>query len=358
MKRIGIMTGGGDCAGLNAVIAGIVKTGTPYGYEFIGFEKGWEGILSPMMYRPLTYNSVRGISHLGGTILHTTNKGRFGAKQGEGQAMRIPEEILEEASRNLRSVECDGLIVIGGDGTLSGALQLAEKGVHVVGVPKTIDNDLASTDQTFGFATAVQVAVDALDRIHTTASSHDRVIIVESMGRHAGWIALEAGLAGGADAILLPEFPFQVPDLVAFLRDRHQHEMTSSVIMIAEGAKLHQSLAAKKREEGREILLGGIGQSLMQALENEAPGEFEMRTTILGHMQRGGTPNAYDRILAKSYGVAAMEAYHRGEWNTMVSFNHRTMRTVPIIDAVDHLKQVQPSGMEYQTAKRLGVFIH
>lgn len=357
MKRVGIMTGGGDCAGLNAVIAAIVKTGVPLGYEFVGFYKGWEGILSPMMYRELTFDSVRGISHLGGTVLHTTNKGRFGAKAGEGQAKRIPHDILCEARDNLKSIGVDALIVIGGDGTLSGALQLAEVGVNVVGVPKTIDNDLDSTDRTFGFSTAVQVVADALDRIHTTASSHDRVFIVEAMGRHAGWIALNAGLAGGADAILMPEFDFKVEDLVEFLRHRKQDAIFSDVIVIAEGAKVEASLATRRRDEGREVLYGGVADQLMHRIDEFAPGEFEIRTTILGHMQRGGTPNAEDRNLAKAYGVAAMHAVHRERFTVMIALRNGNMESVPIADAVDQLKHVTRDTTEYKVAKTLGVFI-
>lgn len=352
------MTGGGDCAGLNAVIAAIVKTGAPLGYEFVGFYKGWEGILSPMMYRELTFDSVRGISHLGGTILHTTNKGRFGAKAGTGDAKRIPDEILSEARRNLKSIDVDVLIVIGGDGTLSGALQLAESGVNVVGVPKTIDNDLGSTERTFGFSTAVQVVADALDRIHTTASSHDRVFLVESMGRHAGWIGLTAGLAGGADAILLPEFEFQVERLIEFLRHRNRDSIYSTVIVVAEGAKIGESLATRRREAGREVLYGGIADQLMQVVESQAPGEFEMRSTILGHMQRGGSPNAEDRNLAKAYGVAAMQAAHQGCFTTMIAWIGGDMVYVPIAEAVDQLKMVTPNTLEYRVAKTLGVFIN
>ncbi|RYG19273.1 ATP-dependent 6-phosphofructokinase, partial [bacterium] len=243
-KRIGIVNSGGDCAGLNAVIASIVRAGTKMGYEFVGFERGWEGLLSPIRMRGLTTADVAGISYLGGTILGTVNRGRFGAKQGEGNSRRIPREILQEAKDNLEKVGCDGLIVIGGDGTLSGAMQLAELGVKLVGVPKTIDNDLGVTDRTFGFSTSCQIVVDALDRIHTTASSHGRVIFVETMGRHAGWIALRSGLAGGANAILLPEFPFEMRDLLAFLRQR-QSTAGSSVVVVAEGVKIRERGAGR-----------------------------------------------------------------------------------------------------------------
>jgi 6-phosphofructokinase 1 len=357
MKRVGIMTSGGDCSGLNAVIASAVKAGAPLGYEFIGFEKGWEGILSPMIYRPLTPNDVRGISFLGGTILRTVNRGRFGAKAGAGDQRRIPQEILEEAKRNLASVGIEALIVIGGDGSLSGALQLSQLGVNIVGVPKTIDNDLHATDRTFGYSTACQIVVDALDRIHTTASSHNRVIFVETMGRHAGWIALRSGLAGGADAILLPEFPFKAQDFVEFLRMR-QDTVGSSVVVVAEGAKVDDRLATRDGYKSQEVLLGGISSRLMHAVECLAPDEFDMRGTVLGHVQRGGTPNAADRMLAKAYGVEAINAVDRKEFGRMVCYSVKGMCTVPIEAAVGQLKLVTSDNVEYRTARQLGVFVH
>lgn len=358
MGRVGILTGGGDCAGLNAVIAAAVKHGTQLGYEFVGFEHGWEGILDPPMYRELDFEAVRGISHVGGTILHTTNRGRFGAKKGEGESERIPEEILEMARKNLAALGVEGIIVIGGDGSLSGALQLAEKGVRIIGVPKTIDNDLEATDMTFGFSTAVQVAVDSLDRIHTTAASHGRVIFVEVMGRNAGWIALTAGLAGGADAILLPEFPFEIGRLVECLLQRSETQFTSSLVVVAEGATLDGGrVTDQERLEGQEFHYGGISHEIMRAVERVAPGRFEMRSTVLGHMQRGGSPNAQDRNLAKAYGVEAIEAWNRGEDCVMVSLRNGAMCTVPIVEAVAKLKLVTPDTLEYRTAMSLGVFV-
>jgi 6-phosphofructokinase 1 len=357
MKRIGILNSGGDCPGLNAVIASAAKVGIRHGYEFIGFIKGWEGLLTPMNYRTLDAAAVRGISHLGGTILGTVNRGRFGAKKGAGDTRQIPLEILDEAKANLQAVGCDGLIVIGGDGTLSGAAQLAERGVKIIGVPKTIDNDLDSTDRTFGYSTAVQVVVDALDRIHTTATSHDRVMLVETMGRHAGWIAIRAGLAGGADAILVPEFPFEVERLVEFLRDR-QKNFGSSIVVVAEGIQIRSRLTGESQGSGQEIHLGGAVNSLSAEMERLAPGEFEIRGAILGHIQRGGTPSAADRMLAKAYGVAAFEAFERGEFGTMVTYSGLHMRTVPLTRAVGQIKHVSQDTVEYQTANQLGVFMH
>ena len=334
-----------------------MKTGTSLGYELIGFEKGWEGVLTPMRFRTLTNKDVRGISYLGGTILGTVNHGRFGAKQGAGDARRIPEEVLKEAAANLKSQGIDGLIVIGGDGTLTGAQQLAEHDVNIVGVPKTIDNDLSATDRTFGFSTAAQVVVDALDRIHTTASSHGRVIFVETMGRNAGWIALRAGLAGGAHAILLPEFPFEVDDLIKFLQAR-QNEGKPSVVIVAEGAKINHRGVAQQSGSSQEVRLGGISLQLMNEIEQLAPREFEMRNVVLGHVQRGGTPNAADRVIAKAYGCEAMKAYDRGEFGKVVVYSQLGMKTVPIEACTGEIKLVTADTLEYVTSMDLGIFVH
>jgi 6-phosphofructokinase len=357
-QKIGIITGGGDCAGLNAVIAAIVKTGVPRGYEFIGFERGWEGLLDPMMYQELTLDRVRGISHLGGTILHTVNKGRFAAKVGAGDATAIDPEVLAMAKRNADKLGLGGLIVIGGDGTLSGAEQLAAYGLNLVGVPKTIDNDLGATDKTFGFSTAVQVATDALDKIHTTATSHDRVFFVECMGRHAGWISLFAGLAGSANAILLPEFTLDVPEFMEFLRHRRTIGRTSTIVVVAEGVKLAGKGFSRRTASSAETVFGGVSEYLMKAIEAGAPGEFEMRHVVLGHTQRGGSPTSADRILAKRYGVEALLAYERGESGVMVASRNNQMITVPIAEAVGSLKLVERDTYEYQAAKMLGTYLN
>jgi ATP-dependent phosphofructokinase / diphosphate-dependent phosphofructokinase len=355
-RRLGILNSGGDCAGLNTVIASVVTTGTALGYEFIGFEKGWEGILDPVMYRSLTVESVRGIAHLGGTILRTANKGRFAGKIGHNNVSRIPDEILDMACRNLAELEIEGLIVIGGDGTLSAAMQLAERGINIIGVPKTIDNDLPSTDRTFGFSTAVQVAVDAIDRIQTTAESHERVIFVECMGRFAGWIALHAGLAGNADCILIPEIPCTTDQLITFLRKRRDQGFRSSVVVVAEGVQIAGEHSG--RDTGApELTLGGISEQLMRQVNTLAPGEFETRHVVLGHTQRGGSPNAEDRILAKKYGTAAMQAYHQGHFGNMVSLRGNEIALAPISDAGGDLKGVTRDCPEYQTAQALGIVI-
>jgi len=359
MKKIGILNSGGDCAGLNAVISSIVKCGAPLGYECIGFERGWEGLLDPMTYIELTPDRVRGISHLGGTILRTANKGRFAGKVGSGDMSKIDPDILAMAKHNASALGLDGLIVIGGDGTLSAAVQLADFGLRIVGVPKTIDNDLGATDKTFGFSTAVQVAVDALDKIHTTATSHDRLFLVECMGRHAGWISLFAGLAGSANAILLPEFDIDLDDFVQHLLKRRAEGKTSAVVVVAEGITLpSKELSQKQGASASEIILGGASEKLMHVIETVAPNEFEMRNVVLGHTQRGGSPMSQDRILAKRYGVEAMLAYDRGETNVMVASRNNQMTTVPIAEAINSLKLVTKDTLEYQAAQRLGIYLN
>lgn len=357
VRHIGILTGGGDCAGLNAVIAAIVQTGVPLGYTFTGIQKGWEGILDPPMLQPLGLDEVRTIAQLGGTILRTTNKGRFAAKKGEGGVSRIPEDILRMVEKNMKANGIDALIVIGGDGTLTGALQLQElTGIKVVGVPKTIDNDLQGTDKTFGFASAVEVVREALDRIRTTAASHNRVIFTETMGRHTGWIGLYGGVAGGADAILLPEFPFDIGEFVDFLRHRDDASGFASVI-VTEGVLIGGKLSTKKSDKAAEVQLGGAADRLMNAVEELAPGEFEMRTVVLGHTQRGGSPVAEDRLLSTEYGAGAIKAMHDGQFGCMVSMRQGKMSVVPIAEAVGDIKRVTAEDSVYAAAKGMGVYM-
>ncbi len=351
IKKLGILNSGGDCAGLNAVIAAIVKAGLADGYELLGFEKGWEGLLDKEFIN-LQLEDVRGISHLGGTILHTTNHGRFSGKVGSGQANLIPDEILELAKTNVHDLGLEGLIVIGGDGTLSAALQLADKGVQLVGVPKTIDNDLSATDMTFGFGTAVDVAVDAIDKIHTTATSHGRVFLVECMGRHTGWISLYAGLAANASMILLPEFGVDIQNITKFLRDR-MATRGFAIVVVAEGI-----LQQESRVLGKEMKLHDASETLMHLIEQACPNEFEMRNVVLGHIQRGGNPNAEDRILAKRYGIGAFEAFVAGKFSTMVRLRSGMIETVPISEATGVLKRVSQNDSMYQVAKKLGVYIN
>jgi 6-phosphofructokinase 1 len=355
-RRIGLLTSGGDCAGLNTAIASIVNCGLRLGYYFVGFEKGWEGLLDPLMYRELDANTVRGINHLGGTILRTTNRGRFAGKVGgKGGYNDIPPEVLKMARDNLAKLDVEGLIVIGGDGTLSAASQLAEAGVPIVGVPKSVDNDLSGTDTTFGFNTAVSVAVDAMDKIHTTASSHERIFLVECMGRHAGWITLYAGLAGNANAILLPEFKLDIDGLIEFLK-RRSKTMHSSVIAVAEGIDLglqhlHVGVGSS------EVRLHGVADTLMHTIEDKVPGLFELRTVVLGHTQRGGAPIASDRLLAKRFGVAAIEAYDAGKFGMMVRLKDDDVGLTTLRRAKG-LKLVTSEDPAYQTASKLGVYLN
>lgn len=355
-RKIGILTSGGDCAGLNTAIASIVNSGLPLGYTFLGFEKGWEGLLDPIMCRELDANTVRGINHLGGTILRTTNQGRFAGKVGgKGGRNNIPAGILKMARDNLAELGVEGLIVIGGDGTLSAAMQLADSGVPIVGVPKSVDNDLSGTDATFGFSTAVSVAVEAMDKIHTTASSHERIFLVECMGRHAGWITLYAGLAGNANAILLPEFYLDIDGLIKFL-ERRNKTMHSSVIAVAEGLDLGQGpLSVGIRSS--EVKLHGVADTLMNTIEEKVPGVFELRTVVLGHTQRGGAPIAADRLLAKRFGVAAIEAYDAGKFGMMVRLTGHTVGLTTLKRARG-LKLVDRDDPCYQTARKLGVYLN
>jgi 6-phosphofructokinase 1 len=326
MARFGILTGGGDCPGLNAVIRGVVRAGVNrHGHHIIGFRYGWAGILEANTVE-LTPQNTAGILHRGGTILGTsrTNPYRDGA---DGTA--LVREVLDREG-------IDGLIPIGGEDTLGVAGRLSADGVPVVGVPKTIDNDLAGTDVTFGFHTAVQIATDAIDRLHTTAESHNRVIVVEVMGRHAGWIAAYSGIAGGADVILVPERQFDVDEVCERIKRRHARGTTFSIVVVSEGATPRDgsgiTTAGAKTDAFGHARLGGIAVELER--EIEARTGFETRMTILGHVQRGGTPTAYDRVLATRFGVKAVEAADRGEFGTMVSLRGTDIVLAPLADAV------------------------
>jgi len=358
MKKIGVLTGGGDAQPLNAALSAIVKTAVSKGYEVVGFEKGFEGVLSPMLFRDLTLKSVRGISHTGGTILHTVNKGRFSSKVGMGETKQIPVEILEEAKRNLDSVGVDTLIVIGGDGTLNAAYQLAKYGIKIIGVPKTIDNDILNTDKTFGFSTAVDIVVDAVDKVHTTATSHDRAIFVEVMGRNSGWIALHGGFAGGADLILVPEIPFDYNKIIKFLRKRKETGYRASVVVVSEGAKELEGEAVVKDKnlEDSEYKLGAISLQLIDHIEKLAPGEFDLRNVVLGHVQRGGSPNAEDRVLAKTYGVAAIDAIDNGQYDVMLSMQDNKIVHIPLSEVKEKTKTIEKGNLILESAKKMGVY--
>jgi phosphofructokinase-like protein len=331
--RIGVLTGGGDCPGLNAVIRAIVRKGIDaYGHAIVGFRDGWRGPLENA-YEELTIESTRGILPRGGTILRSSRTNPF--KRDDG-----PEQIAE----NLRTLNLEGLIAIGGEDTLGAAARLHdEHALPVLGVPKTIDNDLGGTDMTFGFDTAVQIATDAIDRLHTTAESHNRVMIVEVMGRHAGWIALHSGLAGGADVILIPERPFDIAEVVRLIRRRHSRGRYFSIVVAAEGATPQEGtleiVGGEKDEFGHERL-GGIGQLLEREIGDRTG--FETRATVLGHIQRGGTPTAFDRVLATRLGLAAIDAAHEGRWGMMPALKGTRVELVPLREAVADLRMVPP----------------
>jgi 6-phosphofructokinase 1 len=336
--RLGTLTGGGDCPGLNAVIRAIVRRGLKQGHSVAGFRYGWAGAMSGEMV-DLTPENTSGILHRGGTILGTSRTNPYGADGG-----------AEQVKATLEGHGIDALIPIGGEDTLGVAKKLSEEGVPVVGVPKTIDNDLAGTDYTFGFQTAVQIATDAIDRLHTTAESHNRVMVVEVMGRDAGWIAVHSGMAGGADAILVPERPFDVEDVCDRIRRRHAAGRTFSIVVVAEGAQRKDGDGASgggEVDQFGHVRLGGIGVELEREIEERTG--FECRMTILGHVQRGGTPTAYDRVLATRFGVAAVDAVDEGAFGNMVALRATGMERVPLEEALREPKLLDPAL--YETAE-------
>jgi ATP-dependent phosphofructokinase / diphosphate-dependent phosphofructokinase len=331
--RVGVLTGGGDCPGLNAVIRGVVRRGIDaHDFEIHGFAYGWAGVLAGNT-RELTHEATKGILPRGGTILGTSRTNPYADEDGE-----------DRVKATLERLGIDALVPIGGEDTLGVARRLSAAGVRVIGVPKTIDNDLAGTDYTFGFQTAVQIATEAIDRLHTTAESHNRVLVCEVMGRHAGWIAVHAGLAGGADAILVPERPFDIEQVCAHLRRRHDRGRTFSIVVVSEGAVPVDGVGAWSGHAATDAFgharLGGIG--LLLEREIEARTGFETRTTILGHTQRGGTPTAYDRVLATRFGVKAIDAVAAGESGKMVALHGTAIELVDINDALAEPKLLDP----------------
>lgn len=352
MKRIGILTGGGDCPGLNAVIRAVVRTLIrDYDSEAVGIQFGFEGLLTNATI-PLTLDSIRGILPKGGTLLRTTNRGNpFEYPVIEGGVVTRTEDRSRLVVQNIERMRLDGIVAIGGDGTLKIAQRLGEMGVPIVAVPKTIDNDLAATDYTFGFMTAVAVATDAVDRLHTTAESHDRVMILEVMGRHAGWIALYAGLAGGADIILIPEIPYKPEVIIDSIRHRQREGSRFDIIVVAEGACREGGEEAYIDRRSRR--LGGIAYRVADEISREI--NLEIRVTVLGHVQRGGSPIAYDRILATTFGKAAADLVATGQFGKMVALQQDRIVSVPIRDAVSNPKYVDPSGQLVATARSLGV---
>lgn len=352
--KIGIVNTGGDVQSLNAIISSATKYAIIKGHQVIGFRYGWEGILDKN-YVELNASSVRGISHVGGTVLRTTNKGRFAGKVGEGgDTNQIPQEILQLAKTNLEELGIEALIEIGGDGGISSADQLAAVGVNIVGIPKSIDNDLDVVEKTPGFSSAVTTVREAMDRLHTTATSHDRVILVETMGRHTGWIALYSGLSGGASIVLIPEVKFSYHEIIRVLRERKQRGVMSTLIVVAEGASASDEGQITQSIDKPEVQLGGISNHIISRLEQLAPGEFEMRATILGHIQRGGAANTEDNIMAKIYGTSAIDAIEQGQFGKMLVIKDNHIEFVHFKEAVNKLKLVTRDHLLYQTVLKVG----
>jgi 6-phosphofructokinase 1 len=329
--RIGMLTGGGDCPGLNAVIRAVVRKAIDaYGDQVIGFRDGWRGVLEGS-FGELTIESTRGILPRGGTILGSSRTNPYKREDGVGRVRQT-----------LSDFNLDGLIAIGGEDTLGVANRLNADGVNVIGVPKTIDNDLGGTDVTFGFDTALHIASEAIDRLHTTAESHNRILVVEVMGRTAGWIALHSGVAGGADVILIPEIPFDIDEVCRLIRRRHERGRYFSIVVAAEGATPKEGTAMTLQtgavDEFGHPRLGGIGYALER--EIEARTGYETRATVLGHVQRGGTPTAFDRVLATRLGLAAIDAVHDGMWGMMAALQSTKVVLIPLADAVAEVKRV------------------
>jgi len=356
-KRIGILTGGGDCPGLNAVIRGVVKGAElKRGWEVVGVEDGFDGLLVPEKCRLLSLEDVRGILPRGGTILGTTNRGNpFSypvVKNGKKELVDLSGQVVA----NINKLGIEALIVVGGEGSLKIAQELMAKGVNIVGVPKTIDNDLMETDVTFGFNTALETATDALDKLHTTAESHHRVMILEVMGRYAGWIALESGIAGGADIILIPEIPFDIERICRSVDDRRSKGRHFSIIIAAEGAfpaagtRVVQATAAETLSVER---LGGIGDSIARRIAGCL--DMDIRVTVLGHLQRGGSPSTFDRCLGSRFGIKALELVEQKDYGKMVCLKGRAISAVPIEKAVRKLKLVDPAGEMVRCAEQLGI---
>ncbi len=334
--KIGVLTGGGDCPGLNAVIRAVVrKAERHYGDEVLGFHNGWRGLVENQ-FEPLTVEDLRGTLPRGGTVIGTSRTNPFLLEGGA-------DLVFETIEKN----GVDAVISIGGEGTLSCTLEFHKRGLNVIGVPKTIDNDIACTERTFGFDTAVTIATEAIDRLHTTAESHDRIMVAEVMGRHVGHIATWAGIAGGATRILVPEEPFDIDEVCASLTRRHKAGRFASIVVVAEGAKPVAGTMPQPEDtfdEFGHIRLGGIGDRVANEIEKRTG--YETRVTVLGHVQRGGTPTAFDRVLSTRYGLGAIDAVHNGEYGSMVALRSEEIITVPLTDAVADLKGITPELWE------------
>lgn len=356
VKKIGVLTGGGDCPGLNAVLRAVVKTAmVRYGYEVIGFKDGYRGLVMNN-YIQFKSGDVSGILDKGGTILGTSNRDNPFKFRVERNGKVEYEDMSDRVVDNLHAHGIDCMVLIGGDGTLTSARDFARMGVNVVGVPKTIDNDLSATDTTFGFMTAVDTATDAIDKLHSTAESHHRVMILEVMGRYAGWIALASGLAGGADVILIPEIPYYIHKVCDKIKERSAAGKHFSIVVVAEGAKsIDGEVVVCKvvKDSPDPIRLGGIGNRIAEEIERLLC--IETRVTVLGHLQRGGRPVPYDRILSTRYGVRAVELISEGKFGLMVGLQGDSITAVSLEDAVGKLKTVPPDGELVQIAKSIGI---
>lgn len=356
-KTIAILTGGGDCPGLNAVIRGVVRSAVlERGWRVIGIEDGFDGLVGEPRWRELTLDSVRGILPRGGTILGTSNRGNPLAypvtEEGQTRLVDVSRQVID----NFHELGADALVAVGGDGTLKIARALQELGIPVVGIPKTIDNDLRGTDLTFGYNTAVGIVTEALDRLHTTAESHHRVMVVEVMGRDAGWIALESGMAGSADVILVPEIPFDLATVCDAIRERKVRGSKFSIVVVAEGAFAFdgQKVVQQTSTENRGVeRLGGVGAFVADEIARQM--QVETRVVVLGHVQRGGTPSPFDRILGSRFGIRAVELIEQGKFGRMVSLQGRDVSDVDIVDAVDSLNRVDPDGCLVRSAEALGI---
>ena len=358
IKKIALLTGGGDCPGLNAVIRAVTRTAIlNYGMEVIGYRFGYRGLYNND-FVPLTIDSVSGILNRGGTILYSSNKDNLFDYLVEEDGEMVKKDVSYVAVENLKKEGVDVLVVIGGDGTLTSARDFSRKGVKVIGVPKTIDNDLASTDVTFGFNTAIDVATEALDRLHTTAESHHRVMVCEVMGRGAGWIALASGIAGSADVIWLPEIPYDINKIIEKIKQREKQGRRFSIIVVAEGAKPKDGdvvVAKIVKDSPDPIRLGGIGNKLTEDLERLLP-DKEVRCTVLGHIQRGGTTSTYDRILSTRYGVGAVELINQGKFGEMICLKGVEMSSDSLENVIGQKsKLVDPEGDLVKVAKKIGI---
>ncbi|MFP4498005.1 MAG: 6-phosphofructokinase [Vulcanimicrobiota bacterium] len=355
MKTIGILTGGGDAPGLNAVIRAVVKTAiVDYGWKVVGIEDGFDGLIKPGKMRKLDLGSVHGILPKGGTILGTTNRGN----PFEYKTMINGEVVVKDYSEivifNAREAGIDSLIIVGGDGTLSIAQDFYEKGINLVGVPKTIDNDLSATEFTFGFDSAVDAATDAVDRLHSTAESHHRVMFLEVMGRHAGWIALYSGVAGGADVILIPEIPVKLEAVKKKINDRIERGSKFSIVVVAEGASIEgEDEIYRKEDKMGNKRLGGIAAKLADIIYEQMG--IETRVTVLGHLQRGGSPSAYDRILGTRFGAHAVKLIAEEKFGHMVALKNNEIYDIPIKEAVGELKQVTLDDDLLVSARKMGI---